>query len=38
MSIFPKPTSRINVIPTKIIAGFVVEIGKLILKFMWNRK
>lgn len=39
MSTCPKLTYKFNAIPIKrILAGFFVEIGRLVLKFIWKCK
>ena len=35
-AILPKFTYGLNAIPIRILTGFLVEICKLILKFIWN--
>lgn len=39
MSILSKLTYRLSIIPIEILAGFFkIEIGKLILNFIWKHK
>ena len=38
MSILPNLIYRFNAVPIKILAGYFVDINKLILKFVWRRK
>ena len=38
MSFLPKLICRFNAIPNKILAGYFLDINKLILKFIWRGK